>query len=702
MSTTKVPISALPLPPRTHIFTQNLNADPATPSAAGFREVLKNNPSVQRRSRLVQATTHFSHVSPLPLQFPYRIAPEEGEEVTDKEAFVERWLSSYEALDERPTVPTPNPGTLKKYSTNKKEMTRLLIGLSDTGLRDCVPHLDVGDAFAEIGPPALDTSIDPPPRRPVSGEDVAVRQELVDVLSGHSVLMAPGEGADQGYAPWSLRYSGHQFGSWAGQLGDGRAISILETPHPTISDVVYELQLKGAGRTPYSRSADGLAVLRSSIREYLCAEAMHALHIPTTRSLALMYLPDLEAYREQIENACVLTRMAPSFVRIGSFEALNPPQNMFFLGGGQQEADWEALRVLGEWVMKRVLKLDVKEGQPWGKKLVMEVARRNARMVAGWQAYGFMHGVMNTDNISVLGLTIDYGPYAFMDIFDHRHVCNHTDEEGRYSYDRQVEMIFYALRALLSSLSQLIGAEADLGKAVSKDWAANASAQKLGEWKLTGMEFQDEIKEEIENVVSAEYMSLMRKRLALRTKGPDDNSKIVQPLLDLMERHKLDFHSTFRRLCFFHPNLLSSESNSSALQKYIATLVGANPDTDTEQAAKDWLTWLDTYASRIESERASWPGGDSEREKAGKSVNPRFVLRQWVLEETIKRVQTDAESGKRVLAKVHEMAVNPYEPWGAEGDETADALLDPEVKEEKRMCGLGAKRFLGFQCSCSS
>ena len=124
---------------------------------------------------------------------------------------------------------------------------------------------------------------------------------------------------------------------------------------------------------------------------------MHALNIPTTRSLALIHLPDLQVIREEIESACVLTRVAPSFIRIGSFEALNPPQNMFFFGGGQQDADLEALRILGEWVAKRVLKLDLKEGEPWGKELVMEVARRNAKMVAGWQAYGFMHGVINTD-----------------------------------------------------------------------------------------------------------------------------------------------------------------------------------------------------------------------------------------------------------------------------------------------------------------
>lgn len=200
----------------------------------------------------------------------------------------------------------------------------------------------------------------------------------------------------------------------------------MSTPHPDDPDTVYELQLKGAGRTPFSRTADGLAVLRSSIREFLCSEgsslfspspstlypsahplvlAMHALGIPTTRALALVHLPTLRVERERSESGCIVTRLAPSFLRIGSFEALNPPARMFFLGGGQQEADLDALRVLGEWVA-HLLRLAGRggdgggeggEGEAWGKELVLEVARRNGRMVAAWQAYGFMHGVINTD-----------------------------------------------------------------------------------------------------------------------------------------------------------------------------------------------------------------------------------------------------------------------------------------------------------------
>jgi len=190
----------------------------------------------------------------------------------------------------------------------------------------------------------------------------------------------------------------------------------VTTPHPKDSTQTYELQLKGCGRTPFSRTADGLAVLRSSIREYLCSEgkviqhflasatdviilfiAMHALNIPTTRALSIVSLPKLSVQREKTEFASVVTRIAPSFIRIGNFEALNGPTNMFFFGGGQQKPDYDALRVLGEWTAESVLKLPIEKGRAWGKELVLEVARRNGKMVAGWQAYGFMHGVINTD-----------------------------------------------------------------------------------------------------------------------------------------------------------------------------------------------------------------------------------------------------------------------------------------------------------------
>ncbi|PIL29792.1 hypothetical protein GSI_07998 [Ganoderma sinense ZZ0214-1] len=742
----RVPISALPFPPPSHSLIHALTPDPHTPTPAAWHAIRAERPSLQRRARLLAPPTHFSYVAPCPVPFPFRIEyleeDKEGEEEEDAEAAgkrqvaaVERWLVEREALREIPTASAAgelkredlghgNDG-LKKYVAEKRDEERVLIGLAETGWRDCLPHLDVGDAFELLGEPSLSVPSgqgedgDARPTPGTAGEEaVAARQELIDILSGNSILMN-GEGEDvRGqWAPWSLRYSGHQFGTWAGQLGDGRAISILATPRPDDPETSYELQLKGAGRTPFSRMADGLAVLRSSIREFLCSEAMYALGIPTTRSLSLISLPKLPVERERIESACVLTRVAPSFIRIGSFEALNPPAQLSFLGGGQQQADLDALRILGEWVARRVLKLpDVNwrgdqdvdgPGDAWGTKLVLEVARRNAKMVAGWQAYGFMHGVINTDNVSILGLTIDYGPYAFMDVFDPWHICNHSDQEGRYMYKFQPGMIIYALRALLSALSPLIGAENELGgKAVSPGWADSASKEQVQEWSKRGTELvKDEMERIAEEVCAVEYGRLMHNRLGLRRTDKDDESKLARPLLSLMQDYSLDFHGTFRRLCFFKPSVASSDEGLKAFVDSVLKLTSEPNKLDTVRAQSDWSDWLRKYAARIESERNHWDGEetdvDAARERDAKGANPRFVLRQWVLEEVIKKVETDAESGKRVLAKVLQMACKPHEPWGAE-DQEDDSGLDVEAKEERRYCSIGERRFLGFQCSCSS
>lgn len=228
MPVIKLPISSLSLPPKSHILTQNLTPDTATPSSRTFRDVLSNTPSVQRRSRIVASQTHFSHVTPLNLPFPYRIQPPEDEEVVDKADYVEQWLSAREPLDELPRASVSDAVPLRKYSRGKRDIPRELIGLSDSGIRDCLPQLAVGDAFVQIGAPSLSAADEECPIRPVSGEQSAIRQELVDVLTGHTVLMSLRDNEDIPYAPWSLRYSGHQFGSWAGQLGDGRAISIRE------------------------------------------------------------------------------------------------------------------------------------------------------------------------------------------------------------------------------------------------------------------------------------------------------------------------------------------------------------------------------------------------------------------------------------------------------------------------------------------
>ncbi|KAL0566335.1 hypothetical protein V5O48_015679 [Marasmius crinis-equi] len=715
MTITKARISALPLPPSSHLITHNLIPDPLTPSPKTFiNEVIPNTPSIQRRARLASHEAHFSYVTPYPISFPYQVVPPENvneEEELDKSKIIEQWLTEREAKYPK-DEDSSDAQKLKIHYPKRRDEPRILIGLSETGLRDCLPHLDVGDAFSTLGVPSLTESAPVNGTSAASEDAVAARQELIDVLSGHAVLMssnypAANEGTEeertQGFAPWSTRYSGHQFGSWAGQLGDGRATSVMVTPHPSNPEETFELQLKGSGRTPYSRSADGLAVLRSSVREFLCSEAMEALKIPTTRSLSLISLPTLPVARERMETACIMTRVAPSFIRIGNFEAFNGPARMMFFGGGQQQSDYDGLRVLGEWVAQKVLRLPVAiQGGAWGKELLFDVARRNAKMAAGWQVYGFMHGVINTDNVSILGLTIDFGPFAFMDVFDYMHICNHSDDGGRYAYRNQPTMIVFALRALLNALAPLIGAElSNNAKPLQAGWAKDASPEQIDQWKEAALdECRDELDRIVQEEMSIEYGRLMRKRLGLRRQDPKDEANLSRPLLDIMQNQKLDFHRTFRLISTFRPSSDSDKLIGELLQNISEPMM-----VDELSARREWKEWLEKYKVRIESERDLWNDADGDvearRVEEARVANPRFVLRQWVLEEVIKKLEDDAESGKIVLSKVLQMACSPFETWGGEGQESEEQL-SAEEKAERRLCGVGAKSMLGFQCSCSS
>jgi len=327
-----------------------------------------------------------------------------------------------------------------------------------------------------------------------------------------------------------------------------------------------------------------------------------------------------------------------------------------------------------------------------------------------------MHGVINTDNVSIMGLTIDYGPYAFMDVFDPYHICNHSDSEGRYAYMHQPNMIIYACRALLNALAPLIGAEMSLGnKAVKQGWAVDVSSDTFQSWRAIALEeTQSEMERVLQETCAVEYNRLLRKRLALRLRVDDDQSEIFQPLLDMMERQRLDFHGTFRTLSGFQRGMVlrddseRGEEQSGALEALIGSLLRGTPEPDQldhARATEEWMEWLSKYADRIDRDAVEWatePDYDVARKKAARDANPRFVLRQWLLEEVIKKVETDSTTGTRVLAKVLEMACSPFEPWGAEGDDTPEDQLDPEIREERRYCGMGEKRLLGFQCSCSS
>jgi len=256
-----------------------------------------------------------------------------------------------------------------------------------------------------------------------------------------------------GSIPLAAVYSGHQFGLWAGQLGDGRAILLGDVPASGDADRRIELQLKGSGLTPYSRMGDGRAVLRSSIREFLCSEAMAALGIPTSRALCVIG-SDMRVMRELPETTAVVTRMAPTFLRFGSFEH-------WYYNDRKDE-----LKTLADYLITHFYPALRDAPHPY-QALLAEVARRTAELIAQWQAVGFMHGVMNTDNMSMLGLTIDYGPFGFMEAFDANHICNHSDRQGRYAYRMQPQIGQWNCFALGQALLPLIGEVEDAQAALA-------------------------------------------------------------------------------------------------------------------------------------------------------------------------------------------------------------------------------------------
>ena len=300
------------------------------------------------------------------------------------------------------------------------------------------PYSQLGSAFqTEVQPQTLHTPYwvctNAALARELGLSDEWLRsQEVLETLTGNHV--------PPGLQPTASVYSGHQFGQWAGQLGDGRALSLGELKNG------IELQLKGAGRTPYSRGGDGRAVLRSSIREFLCSEAMHGLGIATTRALCVTG-SDTPIYRETAETAAVVTRTSPSFIRFGHFEHFS--HNNLHV----------ELKQLADFVIDNFYPecRDASScaGNPYAA-LLEAVSLRTAEMVAKWQAVGFCHGVMNTDNMSILGLTLDYGPFQFLDAFNPDHICNHTDSLGRYAYNKQPNVAYWNVFCLGQALLPLI------------------------------------------------------------------------------------------------------------------------------------------------------------------------------------------------------------------------------------------------------
>jgi hypothetical protein len=386
--------------------------------------------------------------------------------------------------------------------------------------------------------------------------------DFVKIFSGHAKL---GD-----FQPLAMVYSGHQFGVWAGQLGDGRALLIGQARNA--SGELWDIQLKGAGMTPYSRFADGRAVMRSTIREYLGSEAVAALNIPTSRALAIIATGEQVA-REASEPGAILTRLARSHIRFGHFEHFH------------HKGRPDAVRALADHVIEEYFPEFSGDHAGW----FGDVVKRTAQMIAGWQAAGFAHGVMNTDNMSILGLTLDYGPFGFLDEYDPNFICNHSDEGGRYSFSNQPGIGFWNLRALALALSSLIPNE--------------MLAEKLDTY---------------ESHYVAHFRALMRAKLGLTQEDEGDDA-LINSLLTLMAKARADYSLTFRELAF-----RELAAPGEAWLSLFGELHG--------EAA----SWLASYRTRMADE------GD--RASAMNAVNPRYVLRNWVAEVAIRAAEDHGDS----------------------------------------------------------
>jgi uncharacterized protein YdiU (UPF0061 family) len=405
--------------------------------------------------------------------------------------------------------------------------------------------------------------------------------------------------------PLATVYSGHQFGVWAGQLGDGRALLLAELQ---TADGPCEIQLKGAGLTPYSRMADGRAVLRSSIREFLCSEAMAGLGIPTTRALCVIGT-DAPVRREAIETAAVVTRLAPSFVRFGHFEHFAANEKL------------PELRALADYVIDRFYADCRTAPQPY-LALLREVARRTAELMAQWQAVGFCHGVMNTDNMSILGLTLDYGPFGF----DANHICNHSDTGGRYAYAQQPQIGYWNLFCLAQALLPLFGADpntlVDLSDEAQAQPAIDAAQETLLVYRDT---------------YGAAFYARYRAKLGLSTEQPGDEA-LFGDLFKLLHTQRTDYTLFFRHLADVRRDDTPTAAEARTVRDFFF-----------DRAAAD--VWLAAYRQRLQAE----PQSDDARAAAMQRVNPKYVLRNHLAEVAIRHAKqkdfSEVENLRAVLAR---------------------------------------------------
>jgi uncharacterized protein YdiU (UPF0061 family) len=398
-----------------------------------------------------------------------------------------------------------------------------------------------------------------------------------------------GEELLPGMQPLAQVYSGHQFGVWAGQLGDGRGILLGEQ---VLADGSHrDWHLKGAGLTPYSRMGDGRAVLRSVIREFLASEALHHLGIPTTRALTIV-TSEHPVFREQPERGAMLMRVAESHVRFGHFE------HFYYRKQPEQ------VKQLADYVIARHWPQLVGQADHYLLWLT-DVVERTAWLLAHWQTVGFAHGVMNTDNMSILGMTIDYGPYGFLDDYKPDYICNHSDHQGCYAFDNQPAVAFWNLHRLAQTLSYLMNTE-QLQEALAA----------------------------YEPALMHAYGEQMRAKLGLFDRTTQDND-LLTGLLSMMAKEGRDYTRTFRLLS----NVSVQQERSPLRDEFIDRLAFDN--------------WYQQYRQRLQQESVS----DAERQQAMKAANPKLILRNYLAQQAIE----DAEKGDiGKLTRLHQALLQPF------------------------------------------
>ncbi|MDX1754678.1 MAG: YdiU family protein [Marinobacter sp.] len=451
-----------------------------------------------------------------------------------------------------------------------------------------MPHdsVRIEHRYLEL-PDSFYTRVNPTPLR--DGKLVCFNHDLARTMGFHTDTpedwTAVGEGREllEGMDPVAMKYTGHQFGVYNPDLGDGRGLLLWETIGP--DGQRWDWHLKGAGTTPYSRFGDGRAVLRSTIREYLCSEAMHALGIPTTRALFMISAKD-PVLRETIETAATLVRVAQTHIRFGHFE---------FAAYHEGE---DALRTLIDHTITLHFPelLSTPEEDRY-RLWLEEVVARTARLIAQWQAVGFCHGVMNSDNMSIIGDTFDYGPYAFLDDFDAGFICNHTDQGGRYAYNQQPQIGFINCQYLARALAPVMD-EDDLRRALRR----------------------------YETVYNESFLALMRAKLGL-AQAEENDIDLIMETFNLLHEFRIDFTRFFRGL-----STLPSRGPAAVRDLFV--------DRDIADA------WLARYQTRLDRETRP----DTEREAAMSRVNPKYVLRNYLAQQVIQEAQNgDYEPMKELL-----------------------------------------------------